>query len=645
MTVTSWPGVYVEEVSGGARPIDAAGTSTPAFFGFADRGPIGRVAKIFSFAEFLQTYGGFRNDGYLAHGVYQFFQNGGQSCYVGRVASGCITATVTLADRGATPRNVLEVSAQSAGLRGNTLRLVVTGDAAVPGRFALAVKEVVADASGSDRLDTLETFTGLGMNPAAGGYVGVALAKSKYITVKVLDNTASAVAARCTSGKLAGTDDSTEWVAPDALRLRINLHGDGERLVDLGGALSDADRHKIGKVAEALRGAIAALSPLHTTGPDLRAAYQQVKVEVDSNAAGDEHVLRIESGLPGVGSTIEILPDAGGHSLTAALKLEAAAGMVCTPGSAPMCPADTTAGQGTPLAGGSDGTPARTAKDYGDAFHWLDRIRDVSLIAVPGVALAGLASEGMSYCAGRDLLDCFFIADLDIDDDTLDEAKAWRDAVSTPNSYGAAYFPWLRTSDPTGRSDAGILMPPSGFVAGLYAKTDFRRGVWKAPAGTEASIAALDTAVDLTNQEHGDLNLDNVSICAIRKIPGAGIVVWGARTMSSDPEYRYIPVRRTAIMLRKSIHDGIQWAVFEGNDERLWSSLRVNIGAFMNQLFRAGAFQGSKASDAYFVRCGLGSTMTQDDIDAGRVIVEVGFAPLKPAEFVIVRIQQQVGQA
>jgi phage tail sheath protein FI len=122
------------------------------------------------------------------------------------------------------------------------------------------------------------------------------------------------------------------------------------------------------------------------------------------------------------------------------------------------------------------------------------------------------------------------------------------------------------------------------------------------------------------------------------------MVLWGARTLCSDPEYKYIPVRRMAIMLRKSIYDGIQWAVFEGNDERLWSSLRLNVGSFMNSLFRAGAFQGSKASDAYFVRCGLGDTMTQDDIDRGEVRVEIGFAPLKPAEFVIVRIQQKVGQ-
>jgi phage tail sheath protein FI len=133
---------------------------------------------------------------------------------------------------------------------------------------------------------------------------------------------------------------------------------------------------------------------------------------------------------------------------------------------------------------------------------------------------------------------------------------------------------------------------------------------------------------------------------ALRKRPGYGTVIWGTRTLStkSNPEWRYVPVRRTAIFIEQSIFNGIQWAVFEPNDHRLWSSLRANIESFMNGLFRAGAFQGEKSGDAYFVRCGLGSTMTQDDIDRGQVIVLIGFAPVKPAEFVIVRIQQKVGQ-
>jgi phage tail sheath protein FI len=169
--------------------------------------------------------------------------------------------------------------------------------------------------------------------------------------------------------------------------------------------------------------------------------------------------------------------------------------------------------------------------------------------------------------------------------------------------------------------------------------------VWKAPAGTEAILAGpVGLTAELTDGEHGDLNNTPKSVCVIRRFPTTGIVAWGARTVSSDPEYKYIPVRRTAIMLRVSIYNGIQWAVFEPNDEPLWASLRLNIGAFMGLLFRRGAFQGSSPSEAYFVKCDS-ETTTQADIDLGIVNVLVGFAPLKPAEFVVVRIQQLAGQA
>jgi phage tail sheath protein FI len=148
----------------------------------------------------------------------------------------------------------------------------------------------------------------------------------------------------------------------------------------------------------------------------------------------------------------------------------------------------------------------------------------------------------------------------------------------------------------------------------------------------------------LTEGAHGDLNNDPKSVSVIRKFPDAGIVAWGARTVSSNPEYKYIPVRRTAIMLRISIHAGIPWAVFEPNDESLWAQLRLNIGSFMNRLFLQGAFQGSTPSEAYFVKCDA-ETTTQADIDAGVVNVQIGFAPLKPAEFVVVQISQMAGQA
>ena len=186
-------------------------------------------------------------------------------------------------------------------------------------------------------------------------------------------------------------------------------------------------------------------------------------------------------------------------------------------------------------------------------------------------------------------------------------------------------------------------MPPSGYMAGLYARIDASRGVWKAPAGTEASLnGVVGLAVELNDVQHGNLNPMGVNV--IRRFPAAGVVAFGARTISSDPEWKYVPVRRTAIMLRVSIYNGIQWAVFEPNDEPLWSQLRLNIGSFMMTLFRQGAFQGSTPSQAFFVKCDA-ETTTQADIDLGIVNILVGFAPLKPAEFVVVKISQKAGQA
>jgi hypothetical protein len=228
------------------------------------------------------------------------------------------------------------------------------------------------------------------------------------------------------------------------------------------------------------------------------------------------------------------------------------------------------------------------------------------------------------------------------DDDTVDEAKTFMAAISPKNSYGAVYLPWVKMLDPTGISPDPILAPPSGFVAGLYAKTDGRRGVWKAPAGTEAALGnALGLAANFTDVQQGNLNPLNINV--IRQFASSGIILWGARTISSDPEWHYVPVRRMGIFLRVSIYRGIQWAVFEPNDVELWSSLRLNISSFMMTLYRQGAFQGSMPSAAFFVKCD-GETTTQDDINAGIVNVLVGFAPLKPAEFVIVKISQKAGQ-
>ena len=230
--------------------------------------------------------------------------------------------------------------------------------------------------------------------------------------------------------------------------------------------------------------------------------------------------------------------------------------------------------------------------------------------------------------------------------DSLDKAKQWLTTNSNlRDNNSAAYFPRLLAADPL----QNFRLRPfasSGALAGLYARTDSERGVWKAPAGIDAVVRGVQgLTYKLTDPENGVLN--PLGLNSLRTFPVYGNVCWGARTLNGSDalasEWKYIPVRRFALFLEESLYRGTKWVVFEPNDEPLWAQIRLNIGAFMQSLFRQGAFQGTKPSEAYFVKCDK-ETTTQTDINNGIVNIVVGFAPLKPAEFVILKIQQIAGQ-
>lgn len=332
----------------------------------------------------------------------------------------------------------------------------------------------------------------------------------------------------------------------------------------------------------------------------------------------------------------------------------------------------------TALSNGSDGSAAQPS-DYigapavnstvtGSGLYALDKITDVSIIAIPGQGDISTVNRGINYCKNeRHLADCFFLGDMGtaqggvsgargdgavVTVRTIDDAVAFATTglnqappvlLKSAGDFGAIYYPWVWSADPIGRgANPKILLPPSGFLAGIYARIDNSRGVFKAPAGIEAGVAgALSVATTVSDVEQDRLN--PISVNVVRSVPGSGYVVWGARTFGSDASWRYIPVRRMAIFLRVSIYYGIQWAVFEPNDEPLWAELRLNIRSFMLTQFRAGAFQGSTPDEAFFVKCDS-STTTQQDIDNGVVNILVGFAPLKPAEFVVLKLSQKVNQ-
>jgi phage tail sheath protein FI len=253
----------------------------------------------------------------------------------------------------------------------------------------------------------------------------------------------------------------------------------------------------------------------------------------------------------------------------------------------------------------------------------------------------GLISAAMAYCEKRRAV---LLVDPRDDWDDPADGLQWLDELDGPKANAVAYFPRLRQPDPE-RGDSIRAFAPCGAVAGVMARTDASRGVWKAPAGLDATLTGVrELAVRLTDDENGLLN--PLGINCLRSFPLVGRVVWGARTLvgadALASEWKYLPIRRLALFIEESLFRGTKWVVFEPNDEPLWAQIRLNVGSFMHELFRQGAFQGRTPRDAYFVRCDADTT-TQADRDRGIVNILVGFAPLKPAEFVVLRLQQIAG--
>ncbi len=283
-----------------------------------------------------------------------------------------------------------------------------------------------------------------------------------------------------------------------------------------------------------------------------------------------------------------------------------------------------------------------------EGLYSLEKADLFNLLCLPPYLAAGDVDTGLvtaaaSYCEKRRAM---LLVDPRSNWTNKEQAKSGiTTGVGTVSKNAALFFPRLRQPNSL-RDNQMEDFAPCGAVAGIFARTDSQRGVWKAPAGLEATLVGVpQLSVPLTDAENGELN--PLGVNCLRSMPAAGRVVWGARTLQGDDrlasEWKYIPVRRLALFIEESLYRGTHWVVFEPNDEPLWAQIRLNVGAFMHNLFRQGAFQGSTPRDAYLVKCDK-ETTTQNDINLGIVNIVVGFAPLKPAEFVIIKLQQLAGQ-
>ncbi len=493
------PGVYVEEVEAGSRPIEGVGTAVAAFVGLAGRGPANTPTLVTNWNQFTSVFGDFVEGSYLAHAVYGYFLNGGGAAYVVRVGADGVmpTASAELPSAAEKGKPAFRVAALEAGPGGNDLSVSVEpASEDAEGAFKLVVKQ------GSKVVETFDNVT------AGKGKTSVATAvkaQSKTITIE-----------------------------------------------EVGGALT----------------------------------------------------------APSTGSVS--------------------------------------------LAGGGAAVPARvTPNDYvGNSsdrtgFAGLEAVDEVTMLTVPD--LMAVYEQGIIDLEGLQAVQLAMIAHCELMGDRVaildappslnaQQVKEWRvDKAGYDSKYATLYWPWIKVFDPP--SGQSKFVPPSGHMAGIWARNDDTRGVHKAPAN-EVVRGAITLELNITKAEHDQLNPNGIN--CIRAFPGRGIRVWGARTISSDPSWRYLNVRRLFNYVEESIFEGTQWVVFEPNDIRLWGRVKRTINAFLLRVWRDGALFGATPDQAFFVKCD-GENNPPEVRDAGQLIVDIGIAPVKPAEFVVFRIAQFSG--
>jgi phage tail sheath protein FI len=500
------PGVYVEEVDSGSRPIEGVGTAVAAFVGLAQTGPFNEPTLVTNWSQFTQVFGDFVEGTYLAHAVYSYFMNGGGSCYIVRVGG---------SSNGSSPTARGELGAGGAGTDGKV------------GGYQINALE--AGAGGAD------------------------------ITVEV--------------------QDGGEGKPQDSFRLLVKRGGKVEETFD-----------------------------------DVTTKRGKQNVVTVVNA--QSKLIRIEEKAQG-----------------AALEKPA-------PGQVALA---------TPPP-----TPERLSPDtyIGDpaertGFGGLEAIDPITMVCVPDLMAAyqqgAIDAEGLQAVQLAQIAHCELMGDrVAIIDPPFglnaQQIREWRvEKAGYDSKYAALYWPWVKVFDPA--SGENIFVPPSGAMAGIWSRNDDTRGVHKAPAN-EVVRGAISLEINITKSEHDLLNPHGIN--CIRAFPGRGIRVWGARTLSSDPAWRYLNIRRLFNYLEESILNGTQWVVFEPNDHNLWAKIRRTIASFLVMEWRKGALFGLTPDEAFYVKCD-DETNPAEGIDLGQVVCEIGVAPVKPAEFVIFRLSQYSG--
>lgn len=531
------PGVYVEEMPPGSRPIEGVGTSVAAFVGFAEMGPRNKPTLVTNWSQFVDKFGSFHEGYYLAHAVYGYFANGGGTCFVVNVAPSLAPqATIYAASDGNTKASFsLYAVRQGLKLAGVSVEIGYDAPYALPAGSASATPELP---SGDAK-------------PADGGAAPKPAAKGAALPTPT---------------------------TPFSLKVK--------------------------------------------RGADVLESYENLTMDresrtfVETAVNGASQFVWIE--MPSAKGALGLAPKMG----TFDLRVPAAA----------------------PLQLGATDFLGKVQERSG--IEGLEAIDEITIVCAPDLmaayrkgmigddALVGLQKAMLTHCENMQdrvaILDC--PPDLD-----PQEMLEWREKSMIDSAYGALYYPWIKVLDPLDPTGKKLLsIPPCGHMAGIWARTDSERGVYKAPAN-EVIRGAVDVAQQITHGEQGLLNPKGVN--CVRTFGTRGIRVWGARTLSSDAAWKYVNVRRFFNYVEESIRQGTQWVVFEPNDFGLWQRIKRDITSFLLRSYRDGALFGATAEQAFYVKCDE-ETNPPETIDAGMVVIEIGMCPVKPAEFVVFRVAQ-----
>lgn len=521
------PGVYMEEVDRGTKPIEAVGTAVASFIGYTDRASdvhngvttslIGKPTLVTNWSQYVQKFGGFIQGAYLPDSVYGYFANGGSIAYIVSIRTlgtaedpaATVTAKTTVLSEGDKGVKLLEFFARQGGPVGNSIEVEVRP----------APAPIIPEGEGESKKTAISPPSEFTLNVRVGGqvresYPGLTMGKGERNVVTVLQEQSTLIGATLT-GKaemvpaagtfpLAGGEVKTKEIT----------------LADYRGSVSER---------RGLGGLEALTDVTMICAPDLMSSYQAGEIDKKGVQAVQQSII-----------------------------------------------------------------------DYCELVRYCFALLDAPPAMMP------------------------------------QEVKEWRMEVNYDTTRAALYYPWIEVADMTGGKGRTRMVPPSGHMAGIFARVDATRGVHKAP-GNEIVRTALGLEVTVTKGEHDLLN--PIGINVIRSFPGRGIRIWGARTLSSDASWRYINVRRLFSMIEESIENGTQWVVFEPNDQFLWGRVRRDVRAFLTTVWRSGALFGSSPDDAFYVKCDTETNPTELR-DLGQMVVEIGIAPVKPAEFVIFRVSQ-----